>query len=77
VLVYITCSILVEENSRQAADFLAAHADFSAIPGHSLWHSHFSGVQARAHFSPEGGVALTPHSTGTDGFYVIVFMRNA
>lgn len=75
-LVYVTCSILPEENSRQAAEFLAANPDFSAIPGHSLWHSHFSGVKARAHFSPEGGVALTPHSTGTDGFYMIVTVRN-
>ncbi|MHB1103571.1 MAG: RsmB/NOP family class I SAM-dependent RNA methyltransferase [Devosia sp.] len=76
-LAYITCSILPEENSRQAAEFLAAHPDFVAIPGHSLWHSHFSGAKARARFSPEGGVALTPHSTGTDGFYVIVIMRNS
>lgn len=75
-LIYITCSILPEENSRQAAEFLATHPDFVAIPGHSLWHSHFSGARARARFSPEGGVALTPHSTGTDGFYVIATVRN-
>jgi len=75
-LVYVTCSILPEENAGQAADFLAAHADFATIPGHSLWHSHFSGTKARAHFSPEGGVAITPHLTGTDGFYVIVTVRN-
>ena len=76
-LVYITCSILPEENARQAEDFLATHADFTALPGHSLWHSHFSGARARARFSPEGGVALTPHSTGTDGFYVLVAIRNS
>lgn len=76
VLVYITCSILPEENGRQASEFLAANPQFSAIAGHSLWHSHFSGAPARALFSPEGGVALTPHSTGTDGFYVIVTVRN-
>ena len=74
-LVYVTCSILPDENGRQAAAFLAAHPEFEAIPGHSLWHSHFSGTKARARFSPEGGVALTPHSTGTDGFYVIVTVR--
>lgn len=75
-LAYITCSVLPEENSRQVAEFLAAHPDFTAIPGHSIWHSHFSGAKARAHFSAEGGVALTPHSTGTDGFYAIVTVRN-
>ena len=29
----------------------------------------------RARFSPEGGVALPPHLTGTDGFYVIAMQR--
>ena len=77
VLVYITCSILPEENSRQAAEFLAAHPTFAAVAGHSLWHSHFSGAKARARFSPEGGVAISPHSTGTDGFYVIAMVRNS
>lgn len=76
-LVYITCSILPEENGGQVEQFLARHPEFMAIPGHSLWHSHFSGTKARARFSPEGGVALTPHSTGTDGFYAIVTMRKS
>ena len=75
-LVYITCSILPEENARQAAGFLAAHAEFAALPGHSLWHSRFSGARARARFSPEGGIALTPHSTGTDGFYLFAAVRS-
>lgn len=75
-LVYITCSILPEENAKQAEDFLSTHPQFAALPGHSLWHSHFSGARARARFSPEGGVALTPHSTGTDGFYILVTVRN-
>ncbi len=74
-LAYITCSILPQENGRQAAAFLAAHPEFSAIPGHSLWHGRFSGKAVRALFSAEGGVALSPHSTGTDGFYIILLQR--
>lgn len=75
-LIYITCSILPEENNRQAAAFLAAHPRFEVVPGHSLWHRHFSGTKARAHFSPEGGVSVTPHATGTDGFYAVVMVAS-
>ena len=74
-LVYITCSVLPTENALQAAAFLEANPDFKAIAGNKLWMSHFSGSKLRARFSPEGGVALTPHLTGTDGFYVIAMQR--
>lgn len=74
-LVYITCSVLPEENARQASAFLAENPDFTAIAGNKLWMSHFSGARLRARFSPEGGVGLTPHLTGTDGFYVIAMQR--
>jgi 16S rRNA (cytosine967-C5)-methyltransferase len=74
-LVYITCSVLPEENQRQAADFLAANQDFAALPANTLWMSHFAGAKLRARFSPEGGVATTPHTSGTDGFYCIVMRR--
>lgn len=75
-LAYITCSILPQENGEQAARFLASHADFSLVAGHGLWHRHFGGTPARVHLPPEGGVALTPHSTGTDGFYVMLATRH-
>lgn len=71
-LVYITCSVLPEENQRQALSFLAANPDFTALPANTLWMSHFAGSKVRARFSPEGGVAVTPHTSGTDGFYCIV-----
>lgn len=76
-LVYITCSVLPEENQRQVLAFLAANPDFKAIPANTLWMGHFSGGKVRARFSPEGGVAVTPHTTGTDGFYCAVLQRSA
>lgn len=76
-LVYITCSVLPEENARQAEAFLVANPDFSAVPGNKLWMSHFSGSKARARFSPEGGISITPHLTGTDGFYIVQFQRGS
>src|SRR5690606_32639909 len=74
-LVYITCSILPQENAEQAAAFFSAHPDFTPIPGHGLWHRRFGGTAARVLLPAVGGVALTPHSTGTDGFYVLLATR--
>jgi 16S rRNA (cytosine967-C5)-methyltransferase len=73
-LVYITCSILPQENGEQVTAFLAAHPEFSVIPGAGLWHHHMAGA-ARAKFLPEGGLQLTPGTTGTDGFYFAALKR--
>ena len=74
-LIYITCSILSDENGAQVAAFLAEHPAFSAVPGAGLWHSRVGGT-ARARFTPEGGLQLTPATTGTDGFYFAALRRS-
>ncbi|HEV7274731.1 MAG TPA: RsmB/NOP family class I SAM-dependent RNA methyltransferase [Devosiaceae bacterium] len=76
-LVYITCSILPQENVEQADRFISSHPDFSLVAGHSLWHRHFAGNSARVLLPAAGGVVLTPHSTGTDGFYVMLATRRS
>jgi 16S rRNA (cytosine967-C5)-methyltransferase len=76
VIVYITCSILPDENGRQARAFLERHPEFEAVPGNTLWMKHFAGSKARARFSPEGGILLSPLGTGTDGFYFFMARRN-
>jgi 16S rRNA (cytosine967-C5)-methyltransferase len=37
----------------------------------------FAGSTARARFSPEGGVLLSPLATGTDGFYFFMAQRRS
>lgn len=74
-LVYITCSVLPAENGAQVQDFLATHPEVSLVPGPGLWHSRIGGA-ARALFTPEGGLQLTPRTTGTDGFYFAMLRRN-
>lgn len=73
-LVYITCSILAEENGEQVARFIDANPDFAPIPADRLWHSQKFGTGGRARFSPMG-LTLTPHLTGTDGFFIAVLQR--
>jgi 16S rRNA (cytosine967-C5)-methyltransferase len=68
-LVYITCSILPEENDEQVASFLAADPGFASIPPAELWRAAFGVEPPIGVTTARSGVALTPRLTGTDGFY--------
>lgn len=76
VLVYITCSILPEENDDQIAAFRAAHPGFSLLPPQDLWPAAFGAPVPENLETAGGGIALTPRLTGTDGFYVAVLKRD-
>ncbi|KKB12215.1 MFS transporter [Devosia geojensis] len=75
-LVYVTCSILPEENVDQIAAFRPRHPEFSVIDAAGLWATQLEGPVA-ALSDAQGGLLLTPLSTGTDGFYFCALRRNA
>jgi 16S rRNA (cytosine967-C5)-methyltransferase len=75
VLVYITCSVLDEENGRQLAAFLAANPTFEAVAMPALLDALYPGASNRAHVDTAGGALLTPLRTGTDGFFIGVLRR--
>lgn len=74
-LVFVTCSVLPEENDASVKAFLADHADFSAGPLHDL--AKGAGLSAFARFGSSGGTGLqlSPHRSGTDGFFIAVLHR--
>ena len=74
-LVYITCSILPEENDDRIAAFLEQHPDFTTSPVEPLWQAGLQGELPPEIVTRLGGVALTPRRTGTDGFYFHALTR--
>jgi 16S rRNA (cytosine967-C5)-methyltransferase len=70
-LIYVTCSLLREENEDQAENFLATAADFALYPASRAWAETIGGR------SPGGDdyLRLTPARHGTDGFFVAIFKR--
>jgi 16S rRNA (cytosine967-C5)-methyltransferase len=66
-LIYVTCSLLAEENEDRVTAFLATHPAFAAAPidvaGTERW------------VTADGFLRLTPLTAGTDGFFVAALTR--
>src|SRR5215467_11269261 len=76
-VVYITCSVLAEENGDQVRGFLARHPLFTLVPPSEV--AGALGERAflfrRAVLMSEEGLLMTPRRTDTDGFYVAIMKR--
>ena len=80
-IVYITCSVLPDENTDQVTSFLERHAGFTAasgaeiIAGSGLPEPARAGLMKDALLLPRG-IVMTPRRTGTDGFFVALLRRS-
>lgn len=74
-LVYVTCSLLPEENGDRIAAFLGAHGDFVLKPYADAWRRNLPGEPPASADGGTGGLLLTPAMHGTDGFYIAVLER--
>jgi 16S rRNA (cytosine967-C5)-methyltransferase len=68
-LIYVTCSLLVEENEDRIAAFLERHPGFAATP--------ITLDNVQQHITAQGHLRLTPKSAGTDGFFAAVLERKS
>ena len=71
-LVYVTCSLLPEENESQVEAFVAAAPEFRILPIAAVWQ------EALGTTPPTGDawLRLSPARHGTDGFFVAVLERS-
>ena len=80
-LVYVTCSILPEENEARVAAFLAREPEFALADPAESWLTAFADVVPERFVAAVGdagrAIRLTPASAGTDGFFVAVMTRRA
>jgi 16S rRNA (cytosine967-C5)-methyltransferase len=68
-LLYVTCSLLPEENDAQASAFCAANPEFSIAPALETWDKLFAKDAPRPLSQNGLTVTLSPASTDTDGFF--------
>lgn len=76
-LVYVTCSLLADENGGTLAAFTAKRPQFNAVPAHSAWRAAFETAPVVSADGREDALLLTPASHGTDGFFVAVLEMKA
>jgi 16S rRNA (cytosine967-C5)-methyltransferase len=75
-LVYVTCSVLPDENEDQVAAFLERHPEFSATPPAAvIGRSGSAAALATDALHRANGFVLSPHRTATDGFFVASLVR--
>lgn len=64
-IIYVTCSVLPEEDEDRVAAFLEAIRGYRVKPA-------TDNPELKQYLTPEGYLRLTPASAGTDGFFVAV-----
>ena len=73
-LVYVTCSLLKEENENIITEFLEKHPDFKVVCAQKIWNK--DTVDDSANDKPMF-LYLRPDLDGTDGFFAAVLERAA
>ncbi|WP_114943727.1 RsmB/NOP family class I SAM-dependent RNA methyltransferase [Microvirga calopogonii] len=75
-IVYITCSILPEENDEALSAFMERHDRFKPVSIDKALEAAQLGRLKDVARPTAHGLQLTPHKTGTDGFYAAILVRN-
>ena len=74
LLIYITCSVLKEENEDQIENFLNKHNDFTPIDHKELWHNLLD-IKPYP-FDTNRYIKFSPLITNTDGFFFCALKKN-
>jgi len=75
-LLYVTCSVLPEENREQVEAFLARHPDYALEPIAAVWEARVGGPVPASADGRIDTLQLTPAQHGTDGFFIALMRRH-
>ncbi len=75
-LVYVTCSLLPEENEDQVQAFLTRHPDFTAAPYERFWWGALRKDPVASALDSNSLLQLTPARHNTDGFFIAVLTHS-
>lgn len=70
-IIYITCSVLPQENTEQIKAFIAKTGLYTPVDMKERWTEIFPDATKKPKFD-KFGATLSPASTGTDGFYISI-----
>ena len=76
-LIYVTCSILPEENTDSLTAFLAAQPSFQVEPMAEVWRAALGSEPPQSADGRTDTLLLTPASHGTDGFFIASLSKRA
>lgn len=76
-LIYVTCSVLPEENEGQVYAFCEDNPEFEILSGADAWADLFGTDKKQPWSADMKTVTLTPASTDTDGFFFCLMGRKA
>ncbi|OOG68437.1 MFS transporter [Sinorhizobium sp. A49] len=74
-LIYVTCSVLPEENEAQVYGFCEDNPEFEILSAADIWAGLFGTDKPQPWSADMKTVTLTPASTGTDGFFFCLMQR--
>lgn len=71
-LIYMTCSVLRDENEHIIDRFMAENPDFRFVNLRTIWEKHISAPYPH---KSENMLRLSPQSSGTDGFFICILEK--
>ena len=74
-LIYVTCSLLPEENTDQIKAFLASSPDFHIVPYADVWRQCLPGDAPVSSDGSTDTLLLSPADHNVDGFFIAVMQR--
>ncbi len=70
-MIYMTCSLFGDENEQQVTEFLKGHEEAKLVPFTDVYKT----TDLKTLSSLPDCLALSPHTHGTDGFFVAIFQK--